>query len=76
MATICYMNERNEVGAAGIHAEPGQGAGARPGRRYEPPAITYLGTLHELTLGGTEVQPSDGYGGAGGTGTVGSTPIA
>jgi hypothetical protein len=36
---------------------------------YEPPAIEHLGTLSELTLGGTGV-PDDGFGGAG---SVGST---
>jgi hypothetical protein len=74
MTTICYMNESKQVRGAGIPsaAGPDQGAGARPGRHYEPPAVTYLGTLHELTLGGTAPAPSDGYGGAGGSGTVGS----
>ena len=55
MTTVCYMNGSNEVGAAGIPAEPSRGAGAQPGRHYEPPAVTYLGTLHEFTLGDTTV---------------------
>jgi hypothetical protein len=36
---------------------------------YEPPSISYLGTLRELTLGGT-VGPDDGVGGAGGMGSL------
>ena len=72
MTTIRYMNKGKQVRGAGIPAAgPDQGAGARPGRQYERPAVTYLGTLHELTQGGTTV-PSDGFGGAGGSGTVGS----
>jgi hypothetical protein len=69
LATISYMNGNKQVSAAGIPAGPGQGAGARPGRHYEPPAVTYLGTLHELTLGGSQT-PDDGFGGAGGAGSV------
>ena len=56
--------------AAGSPAVPGQGAGARPECHYEPPAVTYLGTLHELTLGGSQA-PDDGFGGAGAIGSVG-----
>jgi len=39
-----------------------------PVARYEPPTITRLGTLAELTLGGT-VGPDDGLGGAGDEGS-------
>jgi hypothetical protein len=35
---------------------------------YEPPRVTYLGTLRELTLGGGS-SPDDGVGGAGGVGS-------
>jgi hypothetical protein len=62
------MNGNKQVSAAGIPAGPGQ-EGARPERHYEPPAVTYLGTLHELTLGGS-TTPDDGFGGAGGAGSV------
>jgi hypothetical protein len=34
---------------------------------YEPPTVKHLGTLAELTQGGTGV-PTDGFGGAGTTG--------
>ena len=61
------MNGSKQVSAAGIPA--GQGAGGGPDGHYEPPAVTYLGTLHELTLGGT-TTPDDGFGGAGGAGSV------
>jgi hypothetical protein len=36
---------------------------------YEPPSVTYLGTLRELTLGGVS-GPDDGVGGAGGIGSL------
>lgn len=36
---------------------------------YEPPTIVRLGTLAELTHGGT-VGPDDGLGGAGGEGSL------
>ena len=36
---------------------------------YESPSVTYLGTLRELTLGGTS-GPDDGFGGAGGIGSL------
>ena len=62
------MNGNTQVSAAGIPAGPGQREGG-PGRHYEAPAVTYLGTLHELTLGGT-TTPDDGFGGAGGAGSV------
>jgi hypothetical protein len=44
---------------------------ARPAPRgpYEPPSVTYLGTLRELTLGGAS-GPDDGVGGAGGIGSL------
>ena len=36
---------------------------------YESPSVTYLGTLRELTLGGTP-GPDDGVGGAGDIGSL------
>jgi hypothetical protein len=50
-------------------AGPDQTAGSRPTRDYDPPRVTYLGTLRELTLGGTS-GPDDGVGGAGGVGSL------
>ena len=44
-------------------------AGACRDDGYEAPAIAYLGTLHELTLGGS-LGPTDGMGGAGGVGSI------
>jgi hypothetical protein len=41
----------------------------RPENSYMPPALTYLGTLRELTLGGVS-GPDDGVGGAGGVGSL------
>jgi hypothetical protein len=38
-------------------------------RHYESPSVTYLGTLSELTRGGTS-GPDDGFGGAGGVGSL------
>jgi len=43
--------------------------GACPDDGYEAPTIAYLGTLRELTLGGTS-GPDDGMGGAGGVGSL------
>lgn len=40
-----------------------------PVPRYDPPALRRLGTLAELTQGGT-VGLDDGLGGAGGTGSI------
>jgi hypothetical protein len=49
---------------------------ARPGHvpvddgpAYEPPALRRLGSLQELTAGGSS-GPSDGFGGAGAMGSV------
>lgn len=36
---------------------------------YQPPAIQRLGSLRELTLGGTS-GPNDGFGGAGAQGSI------
>ena len=44
-------------------------AGACPDDGYQAPAIAYLGTLRELTLGGS-LGPTDGMGGAGGVGSI------
>ena len=52
-----------------IQGPADEGAGARPDDGYEAPAIAYLGTLRELTLGGTSV-PDDALGGAGGMGSL------
>jgi hypothetical protein len=50
-----------------------QRRGNAPHRPYVAPSVTYLGTLRELTQGGT-TGPSDGVaGGAGGTGSIGGT---
>jgi hypothetical protein len=57
------------VGTAGVPGEPEETADARPDDNYEPPTVTYLGTLHELTQGGTS-GPDDGVGGAGGMGSL------
>ena len=68
-ATLSYVRQRIEKSAGQAKSEPERGVDARPDREYEPPAITDLGTLHDLTLGGT-VPPDDGFGGAGGTGSI------
>ena len=52
-----------------MQGPPDENAGACPDDSYEAPAIAYLGTLRELTLGGT-TGPDDGVGGAGGTGSL------
>jgi hypothetical protein len=52
-----------------IQGQADEDAGACPDDGYEAPAITYLGTLCELTLGGTSV-PDDALGGAGGVGSL------
>ena len=41
----------------------------RPGSDYEPPRIERLGSLADLTLGGT-TGPDDGYDGAGDEGSL------
>jgi hypothetical protein len=52
-----------------IQDPPDKDAGACPDDAYEAPAIAYLGTLRELTLGGT-TGPTDAVGGAGDTGSM------
>lgn len=47
-----------------IHAEDTE----RPAG-YEPPRLLLIGTLADLTQGGTE-DPDDAYGGAGASGTI------
>jgi hypothetical protein len=47
--------------------KPDQQKAPRPG--YEPPAVTVLGTVAELTRGGTVQPESDGHGFAGATGS-------
>lgn len=48
----------------------GEPVGTRPAQHvYEPPAIRRLGSLAELTRGGTS-GPSDGFGGAGAMGSI------
>jgi len=49
---------------------PEENANSSAQPHYDPPSLTYLGTLRELTLGGTS-GPSDGVGGAGDTGSLG-----
>jgi hypothetical protein len=51
-----------------IHTDPRK---CSPGnsREYEPPTVRRLGTLAELTKGGT-VGPDDGLGGAGDDGSL------
>ena len=49
--------------------EPDETAPQRSQQGYDPPRVTYLGTLRELTLGGTS-GPDDGVGGAGGAGSL------
>jgi hypothetical protein len=52
-----------------IQGPAGEDAGACPDDGYEAPALAYLGTLRELTLGGG-TGPDDGMGGAGGVGSL------
>jgi hypothetical protein len=49
--------------------DPGADGGDEGVGDYQPPTITRLGTLAELTKGGT-VGPSDGLGGAGDDGSL------
>jgi hypothetical protein len=49
--------------------EAGRERGSLP-EDYEPPRIVALGTLAELTAGGDPNLPDDGFGGAGGTGSI------
>ena len=53
---------------AAVPGKPDSKAAVRPQANYESPRITYLGTLRELTLGGTPAH--DGVGGAGDIGSV------
>jgi hypothetical protein len=57
------------VTSRGIPEEPEEVADPRPQCHYDPPTVTYLGTLRDLTLGGT-TGPNDAVGGAGGTGSL------
>ncbi|MGO9957461.1 MAG: lasso RiPP family leader peptide-containing protein [Solirubrobacteraceae bacterium] len=45
-------------------------AGPAPDAAYQPPALTVLGTLADLTRGGNVSTQSDGLGFAGGSGTI------
>jgi hypothetical protein len=63
------MGRLDRVAAGDVADEPEESARAEARGRYEPPSITYLGTLRELTLGGTS-GPDDGVGGAGGVGSL------
>ena len=45
------------------------GSGAASADPYEPPALRRLGTLAELTRGGT-AGPADAFGGAGSSGVI------
>jgi hypothetical protein len=51
----------------GERSKPGVSS---PGTSYEPPRLVSLGTLAELTQGGT-AGPADGFGGAGDSGSLG-----
>jgi hypothetical protein len=51
------------------HTKSEPSASDSPPRPYTPPTVTVLGTLAELTGGGTNA-PTDGVGGAGSTGSV------
>ena len=64
------MRQRIEKRAGQAKSEPEQAAHAQPDREYEPPAITDLGTLHDLTLGGPPGAIDDGFGTSGGTGSI------
>jgi hypothetical protein len=55
---------------AKVRDDPEEAAGSRPPADYEAPSLTYLGTLRELTLGGTSTTDD----GLGGTGAAGSMP--
>ena len=63
--------EVRAVTATEIRGHPDEKADEDTGRssHYESPSVTYLGTLRELTLGGTS-GPDDGFGGAGGIGSL------
>jgi hypothetical protein len=63
------MTEQEQADATAVPGDRQQTANAGRQSCYEPPSITYLGTLRELTLGGT-TEPSDGVGGAGGIGSL------
>jgi hypothetical protein len=52
-----------------IQGPADEDAGACADDGYEAPALAYLGTLRELTLGGG-TGPDDGMGGAGGAGSL------
>jgi hypothetical protein len=55
--------------ASGAHGAPEEATDFSAHQQYDPPSVTYLGTLHELTLGGS-TGPDDGVGGAGGAGSI------
>jgi hypothetical protein len=61
-----YAGRREPMANAGVSGEPEETARAGSTGQYEPPNITYLGTLRELTRGGT----SGPDGGAGGFGSL------
>jgi hypothetical protein len=63
------MSELEQADVPEVTGDPTQTADAVRQGSYEPPSVTYLGTLRELTLGGTS-SPSDGVGGAGGIGSL------
>jgi hypothetical protein len=54
-------------GAARAAVSPSE---ADPSGGYEPPRLLDLGTLAQLTAGGTMLSQADGFGGAGASGSV------
>jgi hypothetical protein len=67
--TLSYMSRSERLSNAETASEPEAPADVRPESQYEIPAVTYLGTLRDLTRGGT-FGPDDGVGGAGGVGSI------
>jgi hypothetical protein len=63
------MRGLKRVTSRGIPEEPEEDTDSGPQYHYDPPTVTYLGTLRDLTLGGT-TGPSDAVGGTGGSGSL------
>jgi hypothetical protein len=61
-------DEPHEPPRATVNMTPA-GTRSRGDREYEAPSLTMLGTIADLTRGGSD-SPDDGFGGAGLSGTL------
>jgi hypothetical protein len=68
MTSFSEMHRQDGVSNTKTRDDPEEAAGSWPEGDYQAPSLTYLGTLRELTLGGS-TGPDDAVGGGGGIGS-------